>query len=125
MLIGVHSLDEVRRAVPMLAEVGYAFWHENPDTDRLFFVKGLPPHGPRTHHLHVVKADSPLWDRLLFRDYLRAHPEEAQRYAALKRNMAARFANDREGYTSAKTEYICQVTGKARCENVGKANSLS
>jgi len=114
LLIGVHSLDEARRAVPALAELGYAFWYDNPDTDRLFFVKGLPPNGPRTHHLHIVEPDSPLWERLLFRDYLLTHPEEVQRYAALKRDLAARFPTDREGYTQAKADYILQVTHKAR-----------
>ena len=116
ILIGVHSLAEVRCAIPVLAELGYAFWYENPDKDRMFFVKGLPPNGPRTDHLHVVEADSPLWERLLFRDYLRAHPDEAQRYAALKRDLAVRFPNDRERYTDAKTDYIAGVTAKARQE---------
>ena len=114
LLIGVRSLEEARRAVSALAELGYAFWHDNPDTDRLFFVKGLPPNSPRTHHLHIVEPNSPLWERLLFRDYLRTHSEEAQRYSNLKRELAARFPADREGYTQAKTDYIQQVTQKAR-----------
>ena len=116
LLIGARSLDEARRAVPALAELGYAFWHDNPDTDRLFFVKGLPPNGPRTHHLHIVEPDNTLWERLLFRDYLRTHPEEAQRYSALKCELAARFPTDREGYTQAKTDYIQQVMQKAKHE---------
>ena len=114
LLIGVQSLDIAKCAASALAEFGYAFWYDNPDTDRLFFVKGLPPNGPRTHHLHIVEPDSPLWERLLFRDYLRKHPEEAQRYSDLKRELAARFSADREGYTQAKTDYIEQVTHKAR-----------
>ena len=122
MLISVHSLPKARLAIPILALIGYAFWYENPDTDRLFFVKGLPPNGPRSHHLHIVEGDSPLWERLLFRDYLRANPDEAQRYALLKRDLAARFANDREGYTEAKTGYIQQVIEKARCDKHGKAS---
>lgn len=113
LLVEVRSLEEARDAVPALAELGYAFWADNPDTDRLFFVKGLPPNGPRTHHLHIVEPGNPLWKRLLFRDYLRLHPEEAARYAALKRALAVRFPTDREGYTQAKTEYIEQVMQKA------------
>jgi GrpB-like predicted nucleotidyltransferase (UPF0157 family) len=114
MLIGVPSLEDVQRAVPALAELGYAFWYDNSDTDRLFFVKGLPPNGSRSHHLHVIEPDSPLWERLLFRDYLRAHAQQAQRDAALKRDLAVRFANDRERYTQSKTDYIQQVMEKAR-----------
>ena len=31
---------------------------------------------------------------------LRANPDEARRYEALKRELAAKFATDREGYTT-------------------------
>ncbi len=124
LLVAVRSLDEARReAVPALEALGYAHWYENPDTSRLFFVKGLPPNGPRTHHVHMVEAgrvyDPRLGmlsfaDRLLFRDTLRADPDEARRYAALKRHLAARFPDDREAYTAGKTEYIAAVTERAR-----------
>jgi GrpB-like predicted nucleotidyltransferase (UPF0157 family) len=39
----------------------------------------------RTYHLHLVPFRSPLWtEQLVFRDYLRAHPNVAREYAALK-----------------------------------------
>ncbi len=115
LLVAVRSLPEARtRAVPALEALGYAYWHENPAPDRLFFVKGLVP-GPRTHHVHVFEPDeSSLADRLLFRDRLRADPEEARRYEGLKRRMAAAFPDDREAYTSGKTDYIYGVMQKAR-----------
>lgn len=47
--------------------------------------QGMPPYSlQRTHHLHIVETDSNLWEHLLFRDYLRSHSEEVQRYAASK-----------------------------------------
>ncbi|MBD1865322.1 MULTISPECIES: GrpB family protein [Trichocoleus] len=76
--------------------LGYAYWLDNPDPEWMFFVKGLPPNGPRTHHLHMVEPDSVLWERLLFRDYLRKHADEAARYAQLKYHLAQRFFSDRE-----------------------------
>ena len=124
LLVSVRSLAEAReQAVPALEALGYAYWYENPDTSRLFFVKGLPPNGPRTHHIHMVEPgvsyDARLGmytfsDRLLFRDALRADPDEARRYAALKRHLAAKFSADREAYTAGKTDYICAVTERAR-----------
>lgn len=101
-------------AVSPLKQLGYAYWKENPDPQRMFFVKGLPPNGPRTHHVHMVEPSSPLWKRLVFRDYLRQHPDEAARYAHLKRQLAQRFAGDREAYTAGKTTYIESVMQKAR-----------
>jgi GrpB-like predicted nucleotidyltransferase (UPF0157 family) len=115
ILIGVRSLAKAKQvAVSPLEQLGYAYWLENPDPQRMFFVKGLPPNSPRTHHIHMVEPDSVLWERLIFRDYLCQHPDEAARYAQLKYNLAQRFSSDREAYTAGKTEYIESVMQKAR-----------
>ena len=79
----------------------------------MFFVKGLPPNSPRTHHIHMVEPDSILWERLLFRDYLRENRGEAARYEQFKRDLAQRFKRDREAYTAGKSEYIKSVMEKA------------
>ncbi|MBD2124241.1 GrpB family protein [Trichocoleus sp. FACHB-262] len=114
LLVGIRSLAEVKQvAVPQLERLGYAYWLDNPDPERMFFVKGLPPNGPRTHHLHMVEPDSVLWERLLFRDYLRKHADEAAHYAQLKYHLAQRFFSDREAYTTGKAEYIESVMQKA------------
>jgi GrpB-like predicted nucleotidyltransferase (UPF0157 family) len=80
----------------------------------MFFVKGLPPNSPRTHHLHIVEPDSLLWERLIFRDYLCQHPDESANYARLKYDLAQCYASDRELYTAGKTDYIESVMQKAR-----------
>lgn len=124
LLVAVRSLPEARtQAVPALEALGYAYWADDPSPDRLFFVKGLPPNGPRTHHIHIVEqgvsqdprlGEFSFTDRLLFRDCLRADPEEARRYEDLKRRLAAAFPDDREAYTNGKTDYIYGVMQKAR-----------
>ncbi|MFA5895809.1 MAG: GrpB family protein, partial [Thermoplasmata archaeon] len=69
----------------------------------------------RTHHLHMVEFGGAFWTRnLLFRDWLRTHPEDARRYAALKYDLARRYRDDREAYTDAKTEFIEGIVEKAR-----------
>ena len=76
-------------------------------------VKGMPPFGAgRTHHIHVhtPEAVEPV---IRFRDYLRAHSEEARRYEELKRVLAAKFATDRDGYTRAKEGFVQEVLRKA------------
>ena len=55
-----------------------------------------------------------MWQRLLFRDYLRANPDEAPRYASLKFELMARYKEDREAYTAAKSAYVDEVIFKAR-----------
>jgi GrpB-like predicted nucleotidyltransferase (UPF0157 family) len=65
-----------------------------------------PAASHRTHHLHLVDEEHELNRRLRFRDRLRADPVLAREYAALKRRLASRFANDREAYTEAKRQFI-------------------
>ncbi len=113
IFVQVPSLDEAKQfAVRPLEKLGYAYWFDNPDPERMLFVKGLPPNGPRTHHIHVVESESILQKHLLFRDYLRQHPDEALRYVQLKRHLAEEFLTDRETYTSGKTEYVQSILQK-------------
>lgn len=121
ILVSVSSLEDARRdAVPALEELGYSYWAANPDITHMFLVKGLPPNGPRTHHIHMVTKDHPLWERLLFSEYLRRHPDEAGHYAALKQTLMTQFPDDREAYTQGKTEFVAEVMRKARAEKEGK-----
>jgi len=117
ILAEVRSLDEARVCIaPILESEGYEyFWRpefEGPPYYAWFIKRNAS--GTRTHHIHMVEADSRLWIRLYFRDYLREFPGEAQRYSALKRALAAQFPGDRVGYTRGKSEYINSVTRKAQ-----------
>jgi GrpB-like predicted nucleotidyltransferase (UPF0157 family) len=60
----------------------------------------------RTHHLHLVDDREEMDRCLRFRDNLCADSGLAAEYVALKRGLAARFGDDREGYTKAKGEFI-------------------
>ncbi len=65
-----------------------------------------PNPAQRTHHLHLVDEPSELERRLHFRDLLRADAALARDYEALKRELAERYRDDREGYTDAKSQFI-------------------
>lgn len=97
-----------------LESIGYLYWAQNPRSDRMFFVKGMPPFGERrTHHVHVRRgrdAD----DMLLFRDHLRANSAVAAEYEKHKRAWAEEHPIDREAYTDAKDRFIEAVLAKAR-----------
>ena len=114
ILIAVPTIDAARaQAVAPMERLDYAFWADNPNPDRLFFVKGLPPSAPhRTHHVHMTELNGPMWRRLAFRDHLRDHPDEAARYAALKQTLARRHHADREAYTAAKSTYVDALMSK-------------
>jgi len=118
ILVAVPSVLDARRLfVPVLQRLEYVFWEDNPKTDRLFFVKGMPPNGERrTHHLHVAERPSEMWSRLKFRDYLRSHEDERDAYADLKRDLAAKHSEDREAYTTAKDEFVARIMSLATAD---------
>ena len=63
--------------------------------------------GRRTHHLHLVVANSSVWNRhIRFRDLLRSNERMLAEYEALKFELAEHFKNDRDGYTKRKSEFI-------------------
>jgi GrpB-like predicted nucleotidyltransferase (UPF0157 family) len=67
----------------------------------------------RTHHLHLVSVGSPRYrGELAFRNLLRADPQLAADYAALKRDLAARHPNDREAYTAGKSTFVAAALGE-------------
>jgi GrpB-like predicted nucleotidyltransferase (UPF0157 family) len=77
--------------------------------------------GERTVHVHMVEPDEASEDRLLFRDHLRAHPHEAQRYEALKQGLAHAHPDDRAAYTLSKTPFIAEVIREAREARYGSS----
>jgi GrpB-like predicted nucleotidyltransferase (UPF0157 family) len=115
VLVQVSSLAEAQeQIVPLLEAEGYDyFWRTDVSPAYAWFIK-RDSEGKRTHHIHMVEVDSNLWERLYFRDYLRDFPEEAQRYAALKRFLAEKHPNDRLAYTAGKAEYVITITEKAK-----------
>ena len=119
MLVEVADLAETRRRiVPVLESRGYEyFWRPTRGDDTppfyAWFIK-RDAKGRRTHHIHMVERHFPHWERLLFRDYLRAHPETVRAYVDLKTRLATDHSRDRVAYTEGKTVFIREVTQKAR-----------
>jgi GrpB-like predicted nucleotidyltransferase (UPF0157 family) len=121
MLVEVADLEATRALIaPVLEAQGYDFfWRPTRGDDGppfyAWFIKRDSGTGARTHHIHMVEASfRDHWDRLLFRDYLIAHPEAAREYQALKLRLASEHPNDRVAYTEGKTDFVVRVTEQAR-----------
>lgn len=88
-------------------------WHLVPeDLDarpwRRFLVQVVDD--ARAAHLQLLAPGSERRAaQLAFRDALRRDPELVERYAALKRGLAAEHAQDREAYTAAKEDFVNAV----------------
>lgn len=119
LLVEVTSLEETKsEIVPILTAQGYEyFWRPTSGDDTppfyAWFIK-RDTKGIRTHHIHMVEKEFEHWDRLLFRDYLIEHEQTAREYEALKLRLVREFPRDRIAYTRGKTEFIVEVTEKAK-----------
>lgn len=74
-----------------------------------------PPDEFLYHHLYVVVQDQPAHrDHVDLRDYLRAHPDAAAEYGAVKRSLAHSLGVDRSAYAAGKSPTIEALLAEAR-----------
>jgi GrpB-like predicted nucleotidyltransferase (UPF0157 family) len=107
VMVGVTSLEASAPAKQVLADAGYHYSAYRTDVMH-WFCK--PSFAFRTHHIHLIPFESDLWfQRLAFRDALRADRMLATEYAELKQELARTFEFDREAYTAAKTPFVAHV----------------
>ena len=115
IMVGVPDIERAGQAVAGLINLGYQYVPELESQlpERRYFRRGTP----ETHHVHMVAVSSDFWEEhLLFRDYLRTHPQAAEEYGKLKRGLASRFRFDRDAYRAGKLPFIDTVVDAARRE---------
>jgi GrpB-like predicted nucleotidyltransferase (UPF0157 family) len=109
--IVVPSRQEVPDAIRRLETLQYRHQGDLGIPDREAFAN---PEGVVPHNLYVCPQGTiGLVNQLAFRDYLRAHPTDADRYATLKKALAQRFHDDIDGYVSAKTDFVLDILRRA------------
>ncbi|MBN1581086.1 MAG: GrpB family protein [Anaerolineae bacterium] len=109
--ISVASFEPLDAYRIPLEHLGFVFRADNPDRGKRYF-REKP--GTRRTHIHVRRAGS--WSEqmsLLFRDYMRTHPEDARRYAELKYRLAETYRDDRLAYTESKAPFIWEIMAQA------------
>jgi GrpB-like predicted nucleotidyltransferase (UPF0157 family) len=115
ILAVARSIEAVLGHLGPLAAAGYDHRPGSfPDDDRHLFFRKVRA-GKRVAHLHVHEPASPQVDEYrLFLAFLRADPAAAARYAGLKRDLAARYADRRQLYVEAKHAEVDLLMIEAR-----------
>lgn len=110
LMLGVDSLDLLRDQVASLQPLG---WRYRPEHERLiplrryFTREAEPGSGLPRLHLHGLLRGGRLWTQhLAVRDALRNGPALRERYAALKRALAAQHPNDKPAYQAGKDGFM-------------------
>jgi GrpB-like predicted nucleotidyltransferase (UPF0157 family) len=115
IMILIANHENVDKFIPALQTLGYSFdtavHAMTPSPERHFFRKG----NPSEFHLSIAYEDKgSFWKRqLAFRDYLRAHPDERDRYAALKEKLIADDPTGKDAYIGGKTDLVNEMLDKS------------
>lgn len=106
----LRNLDAARIAVETL---GYEWWGEYGIQDRRFCTL-TDTAGQRIVHAHFfAHGSSAVEGHLAFRNYLRAQPNIAKEYEAIKRRAADTSPNDSNEYSQRKSAWILATEAKA------------
>jgi GrpB-like predicted nucleotidyltransferase (UPF0157 family) len=106
----LRRFDDGLACVEPMRALGYWYAGEFGIAGRHLFVKG----SPRTHHAHMlVEGSKEARRHLAVRNVLRADPAMRDRYATLKRDLAAKFGENREAYADAKGTFMREIFARA------------
>ena len=119
IMIGTKK-DKMMNFVKQAEKLGYKYIPQASYPNRLFLHKPYPEDFDKetTYHLHVANIDSDDWkDTIAFRDYLRAHPEDLEKYAQIKQQAANAANEDKETYMRIKESFIQEILRKTVTSN--------
>ena len=117
ILLEIKNYMDTEQIISLLKGIGYNYSPQpNNPAPHMMFMKGYTPSGfsGQAYHVHVRYSGD--WDELYFRDYLILYPKIAEKYGELKLLLKEKYEFDRDGYTSAKSCFIKNVTYQARKE---------
>ncbi|TBL78932.1 GrpB family protein [Paenibacillus thalictri] len=108
----VRNIAKVDSFNDQMAGLGYECMGEFGMEGRRYFRKGGDH---RTHQVHVFQETNreDITRHLAVRDYLRMHPDEADRYGDLKANLAKQFPENVEAYMDGKDAFVKEMEKKA------------
>lgn len=97
--------------VPQLEAAGYLLHGREPGWHQHRLLRGTEP--PANVHVFAI-GSSEVERMLLFRDRLRAHPDERELYERAKRELAARRWGYVQDYADAKSQVVEEIIARAR-----------
>ncbi len=112
ILVEVHSLKEVDGISSSFLTLGFIGKGENGIPNRRYFYKDES--GQRTVHLHIfTKGSYEVTRHIAFRDFLRSHKTEAEKYGELKLKLSKQYPSDMESYIQGKDEFVKELEKRA------------
>lgn len=106
VLVVVKDVRPLNREEMLMQSKGYLV-EENYVAPNTLLFRLVNENGSKLENIHVCENGAPMQKQFLaMRNYLRAFPEEAKRYAQLKDELVNKFPNDYESYRAAKDPFL-------------------
>jgi GrpB-like predicted nucleotidyltransferase (UPF0157 family) len=113
ILLEVKDINRIDRYNNAMIILGYEPRGELGIPGRRYFSREEPI-DVRTHHVHAYQLGNRSIERhLAFRDYMIQHPEDAEKYARLKKELAAKFPLDIDSYITGKDKFVEEMEARA------------
>jgi GrpB-like predicted nucleotidyltransferase (UPF0157 family) len=124
IMIGV-SKDRMEELSKQAQKAGYIFRPLASTPERLFLRTEYPEDFERNvaYHIHITYPESDEWKKpIVFRDYLRTHPEAVKKYSDIKQKAAQKADEDKNVYMKIKESVINEILNKALNEKDKDSN---
>lgn len=107
----VDTLSDIESFDTAMGALGYEVMGEFGMPGRRYYRKGGDD---RTHHIHLYADGSPEIRRhVVFRDYLRQHPDEVVAYSDIKERLAEQYPVDISAYIAGKDAFVKEMEQRA------------
>lgn len=117
IVLAVADSNHESSYVPPMECQGFKLTAREPDWFAHRFFKSSAPEG----NIHVfTQGCEEITRMILFRDWLRASPEDRLRYEQTKKALAARTWKYVQNYADAKTEIVHEILGRAAVWAAGR-----
>ena len=108
----VRDIEHVDQANSKMKELGYEVFGEYGIFFRRFFTKHID--GQKFSHVHIYEEGNDEIERhLLYRDFMRSHPQQRDEYEQLKKALAIKCKDDMTCYLNGKYEFIEDIINQA------------
>lgn len=111
ILVTISDWEDKHQAVKSLRQIGFS--HVHPEENGRIFLSRRPQTDYKDTHIHLVQEGNEEYEeKIAFRDYLRENPEQARRYAEIKKKAAEEAGGDRDKYADLKNDFIEKVSAQ-------------
>lgn len=116
ILVLVNDMSLVDAYSKSMTTAGYQDREEYVVPGTHLFIK--EEENTRLVNVHIFPKDhSHTKDMLVFRDYLRSHPEEVRQYGQIKQELYKKYPDDYGAYRKEKDEYMAKLMERARVDS--------